>query len=553
MNHAFTSLLVLALGSTASAASLQDPVSALPNEERVTLNLRDQELSSILEMFSNSYGLNLVFGAEVKGKVTLNLFDAPVRDALDRILAANGFRAIQEGGFLVVVPNAKGEGDQATQIATPFDPLVLRLNHIRAVDVQAMLTPMLSAGETLILGPSPEAEGLEKPGTGGNDQADREMLVLLASDHTAERILKLLEEIDTPPRQVLVEATILSVSLSDNSQMGVDFTALGGIDFQSMGGSTDVTDGVTGGSVDGAELEDWLLGFDSRGFADASSSGLHLGILRNQVGMFISALEDVGNATVLSNPQVLTLNRHSAQVLVGRKIGYQTTTTTQTTTTENVEFMEVGTSLTFRPFISDDGYVRLEIHPENSDGDINPITGLPDENTTEVSTNVLVRTGHTVVIGGLMETAVSTTTSQVPFLGNLPWIGNLFKSETQSEVRNEIIVMLTPHIVDDRMLSERADRVRARFEAAQAQITASHHGYLRPSYARRMYAEAGAALAEGDPELALARAEWGLAAMPANPDLATLAEHCAEELRHQSIEKEELESAVELLEQLEIE
>jgi len=318
-----------------------------------------------------------------------------------------------------------------------------------------------------------------------------------------------------------------------------------------MGGSTNVTDSFTGADVAGSQLQDWLLGFSQTGFTNPSDKGLHMGILRNQVGVFISALEETGNATVLSNPQVLTLNRHAAQVLVGRKLGYQTTTTTQTTTSENVEFLEVGTSLMFRPFISDDGYVRMEIHPENSDGDINPTTGLPDESTTEVTTNILVRSGHTVVIGGLMENAVSTATSQVPLLGSLPWIGNLFKTETQTEVRNEIIVMLTPHIIDDSELDSRAADAKQRFAAAQAKVASSHHGYLRPSYARRMYAEAGAALAKGDSELALAKAEWGLAAMPADPDLAALAEHCSAELRDAELEQRELEDAVNLIEQME--
>ena len=539
-------LTAAALALAAPAISQDSPTGS---DETVTVNFHDQPLASVLEMFSSNYGLNLVYGPDIEGKVTLNLFEAPVREALNKILAANGFQAVEEGGFVLVVPASSVSG-QDEVVASPWEPRVLFLNHMRAKDVEPMLSPLLSGDEQLILGPESKSGLDQADDLGGNEQATHEMLILLAREETNARVDALLAKLDIPPQQVLVEATILSVSLNDTAKLGVDFTALGGIDFQAMGGTSNITDSYTGGTAEGAQLDNWLLGFSQTGFTDSSSGGLHMGILKNQVGIFIQALEDVGNATVLSNPQVLTLNRHAAQVLVGKKIGYQTTTTTQTSTVQSVEFLEVGTSLVFRPFISDDGYVRMEIHPENSDGNINPTSGLPEESTTEVSTNILVRSGHTVVIGGLMENAVATTTSQIPFLGSLPYLGSLFRSESESESKNEIIVMLTPHIVDDQELDSRAGEAAERWRLAQSRLAASHHGYLRPSYARKMYAEAGLALAAGQPELALAKAEWGLAAMPADADLAALAKHCEAQLREAGLELEELKNAVELLEEL---
>ena len=553
-NRLLCSALVAVLATVWAPPVLSQEESLIPPDETMTVNFRDQDLASVLEMFSSNYGLNLVYGPEVNGSVSINLFDAPVREALQRILSANGFYAIEEDGFLLVKPaHATGDSGEVSSVAIAFDPIILRLNHLRASTVLPMISPLLSADERAITGPETESSGLNDISSdlGGNDDAAQEMIVLMARKETQRRVRGLIANLDIPPKQVLVEATILAVRLSDNASLGVDFTALGGIDFQAMGGSTNITDSFTGADVGGDQLQDWLLGVRQTGFTDPGAKGLHLGILRNQVGVFISALEETGNATVLSNPQVLTLNRHAAQVLVGRKIGYQTTTTTQTTTTQNVEFLEVGTSLVFRPFISDDGYVRMEIHPKNSDGEINPITGLPDETTTEVSTNIIVRSGHTIVIGGLIENTVSTSVSQIPLLGSLPWIGSLFRSETQTEVRNEIIIMLTPHIIDDSELDTRAADARQRFATAQARVAASHHGYLRPSYARRMYAEAGSALADGNTELALAKAEWGLAAMPADPDLAAMAKHCADEMRSAELERLELQDAVELIEQLE--
>jgi len=513
-------------------------VEAIGEQDRVTLNLKDQDLGDVLEMFSTTFGLNLVYGPEVAGMVTMNLFDVPAREALSQVLFVNGYELDEEDGMLRVVPIAVEEGEAAPVIlaGSPFEPRVVYLDHIRAEDVVPMLTPLIASNESIIKGPK-SGSGLTSDDTGGNGQASREMFLLLASDESWERVNGLLAQVDVPPRQVLVEATILSVSLNDQHKLGVDFKALGGLDFQAMGSTSSVFDGVDTGDISKGELNSWNVGASTEGFTTPGSDGLHLGILRNQIGVFIEALETVGQSTVLSNPSVLTVNRHAAQVLIGRRLGYLSQTTTETSTTQTVNFLEVGTSLEFRPFISGDGYVRMEIKPENSDGEINPVTGLPDESTTEVTTNILVKSGHTVVIGGLMETSTTTDTSQVPFLGSLPFVGTFFRGTSESETRNEIIVLLTPHIVGDEELDARGQEAKQRFDAAKASLAASHQGYLRPSYARRMYAEAGMA----------SPAEWGLTAMPADPDLAQLAMHCRAELETQREAEQELQEAIQLL------
>lgn len=522
------------------------PFAHLDPSERVTINLKEQELTSILELFATQYNLNLVYTSDVTGDVTMNLYQVPVPTALLQILASNGYSFVIQDDFVRVV---YAEDVEVPSIASgsAFKPTVIFLDHLRAADVSPMLTPLLAGNETLIAGPASEAGITISDQLGGNAQASQEMMVLYASDDTRERIFALLDEIDTPPLQVLVEATILSVNLSDSSKLGVDMNVLSGIDFQALSGNSNVTDGVNLSETN-VGVNDWLLGGRTSGFTDAQNSGLHFGILRNQLGVFVEALESVGNTTVLSNPQVLTVNRHVAEVLVGARLPYITTSISETSSTQSVEFLEVGTSLVFRPFISGDGYVRMEILPKSSSGVING-QGLPEETTTQVTANVMVRSGHTVVIGGLMETRESTLIEQVPLLGTLPFIGPLFRSEAISEVKNEIIVLLTPHIVDDGDLARRAAAAQDRFDAARARLAASHHGYLRPRYAREMYREAALLLAKGDAEGALAKAEWGLLAMPADPDLALLAEHCHAELRAGHEEERELRDALRILEQ----
>lgn len=518
----------------------------LDPEAAITVNFQDEDLGEILELFSTNYELNLVYGPDVVGVVTMNFFNAPVQDALQQLLSANGFTFETDGKFILVQPRPAASPGAA---ASKFLPTVIYLNHIQAGQASALLQPLLSGPEKLVTGFGSQKGIDNMQDLGGNEEASREMMVLYASEQTVAKVYELLGEIDRPPTQVLVEATIMSVSLSNDFQLGVDFSAYGGIDFQALGGSSNITDGVSPDSFDTSGIGGWLGGISQRGFTDGASNGLHFGILRNQVGVFVSALENVTNATVLSNPQILTVNRHAAQLLVGRKLPYITTTVTQTGTLQSVEFLEVGTSLVFRPFVTDDGYVRLEVYPKKSDGFINAL-GLPEETTTEVKTNILVKEGNTVVIGGLMESSMVTQEEQVPFLGDIPFLGNLFKSQNEVESKNEIIVMLTPHVVDDATMARRSAEQKNRLGASMANLAASHNGYLRPGYARRMYAEAATALASGDPQSALAKAEWGLSAMPADPDLAALADHCRREIDANFQETSELNDALELLEDL---
>lgn len=168
-------------------------------------------------------------------------------------------------------------------------------------------------------------------------------------------------------------------------------------------------------------------------------------------------MEEVTDTTVLANPKILALNKQKGQVIVGRRDGFMTTTVTETQAIQTVEFLETGTQLVFRPFIGDDDFVRVELHPEDSVGFVNA-QGLPSEQTTEVTTNVIVRNGETILIGGLFREVTTDARSQIPWLGNLPGIGALFRSNSDSTSREEVIILLTIHIVKDREAYAAASR-----------------------------------------------------------------------------------------------
>src|SRR5207237_9704397 len=131
-------------------------------------------------------------------------------------------------------------------------------------------------------------------------------------------------------------------------------------------------------------------------FTTPIAGGLKVGFVSSEVSVFVAALETVANTSVLANPKILALNKQRGEVLVGREDGYLTTTVTDTTTVQTVEFLKTGTRLTFRPYIGDDGYIRLEVHPEDSDGHV--VNGLPTQPTAQVPRNVIVEDCHPIVM-----------------------------------------------------------------------------------------------------------------------------------------------------------
>jgi hypothetical protein len=169
----------------------------------------------------------------------------------------------------------------------------------------------------------------------------------------------------------------------------------------------------------------------------------------------------------MANPKILTLNKQRGEIIVGRRDGYLTTTVTETAAIQTVEFLETGTKLIFRPYISGDDYVRLEIHPEDSNGGLTA-ANLPFQETTEATTNVLIRDGHTILIGGLFRERTQSVSSRVPWISNIPILGLLFGIDQDQTTREEVIILLTVTVLKDNDveremfdgLSEDIERIR---------------------------------------------------------------------------------------------
>jgi type IV pilus assembly protein PilQ len=432
-----------------------------------TLNItRDADLVETLRLIGFQAQKSIIPSKEVHGVLpALDLYNVTAHEALDAILRVNGYAFKEQGNFIYVY--SQKELDEMTKANRVAETRVYRLHYTPAANAVVMIKPALSeTGEVAVSAPS-ETGGVDTGGTagsgsgggstGGDSHSTEDMLVVRDYPENLDGVARIIKEIDVRPQQILIEATILQATLQENNQFGVNLTAFDGVDFSTL--NTAGTSAASGSGVQEALNGNIINDSASAAITDkgyiggsiSGTNGLQFGVVYNNLALFINALESVTDTTILANPKILALNKQHGEVVVGREDGYLTTTVTQTTSTQTVEFLQTGTTLSFRPFIGDDGYIRMEIHPEDSSGGINTLGGqnLPFKTTTEVTSNIMVKDGHTIVIGGLFRENNSTTRSQVPFMGNLPLVGSLFGQTQDSTTRQEIIILLTPHIIKD--------------------------------------------------------------------------------------------------------
>jgi general secretion pathway protein D len=191
-----------------------------------------------------------------------------------------------------------------------------------------------------------------------------------------------------------------------------------------------------------------VAGNPANGFA-ANTYGGKYGITGKNVTTFIQALQTRGETKVLAAPRIMVLNNQPAEVHLGENLGYMTSTVSQTSTTQTVSFVSIGTQLRLRPYVSNDGIIRMEVHPERSTGAIDG-NGIPQTVTSEVTSNIQVFDGQTLVIGGLIDSEVEAQVQGLPFLMDLPLLGTLFRHTNNKTTKRELIVILTPYICNPR-------------------------------------------------------------------------------------------------------
>ena len=520
MSRVAVLLSILWLGAAGAAAEDQSPPLAAqpPDSTRVSVSDRGTvelhvagiPLADVLQLLSLEGQRNIIASPNVKGTVTAHLYDATFEDALTAILTpvAAGYR--KSGKFIYVYTNDELSQMTAAAAKQPMTK-VFRLNYLSAADANTYISPLVGKDGSVSASVAPNA-GLAGEATqgGGNSNTMSDFLIVTARPEVLRDIERVLKEIDVRPRQVLIEATILRAELKDDNALGIDFSIVGGVDLELLGSTSNAIRNVNLGDLPQDRFERFNSVATTDLSGDIPDGGLTFGVIKDHVGVFLRALEQVTDTTVLANPKILALNKQKGQVIVGRRDGFLTTTVTETQAVQTVEFLETGTQLLFRPFISDDGYVRVELHPEDSVGFVNA-QGLPSEQTTEVTTNVIVRDNETILIGGLFREVTTDARSQVPGLGNVPGIGPLFRSNNDSSGREEVIILLTLHIVKDQDAFATASKET--LENIERMRVGMRQGLMwhgRERIAQTQYRKAMEAMSRNDPKKALWHANMAL-------------------------------------------
>ncbi len=471
---------------------------------RIQFHVGDMPLSQALQILSAESQRNIIVSPGVKGTVTANLFDVSFGEAMKAILTPNGASHVQQGNFIYVYTKQELAAMDASRKEKQVTK-VIRLNYLSAKDALAYAKPLIGEENTITLA------GADASGEGGSfATAEKDFIIITADPDTIKLVERIIEQIDVRPKQVLVEATILRANLNDDNALGVDFTLVGGVDLELLGASSSGVQNLVLGQLPESRFEKFNSATTTNFAKDVPDGGITVGVIKDNVGVFLRALEQVTDTTVLANPKVLALNKQEAEVIVGRRDGYLTTTVTETQAVQTVEFLETGTQLVFRPYIANDGYVRVQLHPEDSVGFVNA-QGLPSEQTTEVTTNVLIRDGETILIGGLFREVTTDARNQVPFLGSIPGIGPLFRSNNDSTAREEIIILMTLHIVKNPdVYEEESMRLLQHIESMRVGLRQGLMWHGRDRLAQIHYQKATDAYAHGDRRNALWHAQMAL-------------------------------------------
>lgn len=411
--------------------------------EKLSLNFQNIEVRSVLQLIADFTGLNLVASDTVGGSITLRLQNVPWDQALDLILKTKGLDKRQIGNVLLVAPadeiaaREKLELETSKQIAelAPVRLDIIQVNYAKAADIVALI----SADEELISG-----RGFISSDVRTNTISVRE------TQEKLEEIRRLIGTWDIPVRQVSIEARIVRAQTTVAESLGIrwggaaydvsgdNVTTIGG----SLGTLQEARDAAAGQSS--TITFPGALGVDLGVSGDgASSIAIGFGSDDFLVDLELSALASDGKAEVVSQPRVVTADRQTAKIKSGEEIPYQEASSSGAT---SVSFKEAALSLEVTPQITPDDKVIMDL-TVNQDSRGEVTAGIPSINTNEVTTQVLVGNGETVVLGGIFQSEATTTVTKTPFLGDIPYLGALFKRTVQSDERSELLIFITPKIL----------------------------------------------------------------------------------------------------------
>jgi type IV pilus assembly protein PilQ len=418
------------------------------------LNFQDIEVRDVLELIADFKSLNLVASDSVQGTITLNLNKVPWDQALDIILRSKGLDMRKEGNILLIAPideiaereQKEIEIKRQLEELAPLETYVARIKYAESKDIYKFFTaPRQLLGANRQQGSGGQgAQGSTFSILSGRGSAiiDERTNTIILTD-IAEKInefKRLLTQIDIPVKQVLIEARIVKAESDFRKELGASWGLAGSdkVDFSAISDSSQTLSGK--------------LGIDL-GVSDPRAA-FALSYLSDNllIDLELSALEAGGFGEIVSQPKVLTADKKKASIKSGVEIPYQAVTNNADSANSVVEtqFKEAVLMLEVTPQITPDNRVIMDILVKQDSVGSFTVNGEPAINITEISTQALVGNGQTLVLGGIFQSEELTGDEKVPLLGDLPLVGGLFKKQMRSKDKREILIFITPKIIDNR-------------------------------------------------------------------------------------------------------
>lgn len=445
--------------------------------ERLSLNFQSIEVRSVLQLIADFTDLNLVASDTVTGSITLRLENVPWDQALDIVLKTKGLDKRLSGNVLVIAPAAEIAARERTEIETkkqleelaPLRTEYIRIRYANATELFNLFidsTNGSGSGSNTGGGSGSSASGtstgsiLSNRGHAIVDERTNS-IILTDTEDKITSFKKLVDTIDVPIRQVMIEARIVIANTDFSRELGTRIsagavsTSNGGNNLFEVAGNRDALDD---GRVldDDALIDDGIVSITATDLVDLGvfnpAGALTLNVLSSDflLGLELSALEGAGYGEVVSQPKVITGDKQQASIQSGSEVPFREESASGGAT---VAFREATLKLDVTPQITPDNNVIIDlIVNQDTVGAIDETTGVPLIDITQLETQVLVADGETIVLGGIYQTSFVTSQSKIPFLGDIPYLGRLFRNDSKSEEKNELLIFITPRIMANKLI-----------------------------------------------------------------------------------------------------
>ncbi len=419
--------------------------------EKLSLNFQDIDVRSVLQLIADFTDLNLVASDTVRGNITLRLQNVPWDQALDLVLKTKGLDKRKVGNVLLVAPadeiaaRERQELESQKQIAelAPLRRELIQVNYAKASDMAKLFQSVTSA----------EGSVDERGSITVDDRTNS--IIAYQTQGRLDELRRIVAQLDIPVRQVMVEARIVEANVDFDKSLGVRWGGnfWSGDKWNAWGkdGNLGVEDGDVGqvGRFPGIRETPLNTPFVDLGAAGATT-GIGIGFVTNNVllDLQLSAMEKTGNGEVISQPKVVTSDKETAKILKGSEVPYQEASSSGATSTS---FKEAALSLEVTPQITPDNRIIMEVKVTKDAPDFSNAAasgGVPAINKNEVNAKVLVADGETIVIGGVFTNTQSKSVDKVPFLGDIPYLGVLFRRDLVKDSKSELLIFLTPRIMN---------------------------------------------------------------------------------------------------------